>query len=108
MSEAKHTPRPMQITLLDTQTGETKTVHEKDHMGCFDSTWWQEGNGSCDCNRAIAFGHDCPHETCLGAKRYLIIDTEEGNSLDVLLGYNADYPYDLLAKHLPKEAKCSS
>jgi len=58
---------------LDLRTGKTA---RGDDMSVF---WWTEGNGSCDCNRAIAFGesHGAGKHTCLGTKRYVAIDVEE-------------------------------
>lgn len=43
----------MIIKFLDTKTGETAW---SDYP--FSVWWWSEGNGACDCNRAILFGHD--------------------------------------------------
>ena len=45
----------MQITILDTKTGNKKVIETK-----FSPFWWAEGNGSCDCNRAIEM--DCDEE----------------------------------------------
>ncbi|MCP5018898.1 MAG: hypothetical protein GY938_27020 [Ketobacter sp.] len=36
------------ITILDTETGKKKNIDS-----AFSAYWWAEGNGSCDCNRAI-------------------------------------------------------
>lgn len=47
----------MIIKFLDTQTGETAW---SDYP--FSIYWWAEGNGACDCNRALCFeGHE---DTC--------------------------------------------
>jgi hypothetical protein len=36
--------------------------------------WWTEGNGACDCNRAIAFG-DVEDTTC-GDSRYDLVHAD--------------------------------
>lgn len=92
----------MKVTLLDTQTGETREV------GGILDFWWAEGNGSCDCNREPYFGHNSGSDQCIGAKRYLIIKAEPVTRPPRVLGYtlaeyNEDYPKELLDKFLPKE-----
>jgi hypothetical protein len=60
-------------TFLDLRTGKTA---KSDDMSVF---WWTEGNGACDCKRAIAFGlrHlDGEVGFCLGYKRFIAIDVE--------------------------------
>lgn len=45
--------------------------------------WWEEGNASCDCNRALAFG-DSWYQHC-GDERYDLVN-EDGtpyNSWDI-------------------------
>ena len=74
------------VTLLDTVTGETR--QNADWSG----SWWMDGNGSCDCNRAILFGHEGSYGTCMGCKRYVIIDADPGWELCDL---NSDYDPDL-------------
>lgn len=73
--------------LLDLRTG--KTAKGSD-MSVF---WWTEGNGSCDCNRALAFPEIRAEMTaqmrkklarhamegatvCYGTKRFIAIDVE--------------------------------
>lgn len=46
----------MEVSIIDTTTGETRTFHEADEEA---DEWppfnWTEGNYSCDCNRALFF-----------------------------------------------------
>jgi hypothetical protein len=59
-------------TFLDLRTGKTA---KGDDMSVF---WWTDGNGTCDCNRLIAFGERLPATAdCLGCKRFVAIDVEE-------------------------------
>jgi uncharacterized membrane protein len=99
----------MTVTLRDTVTGSEVTIQTEADPG-----WWEYGNGSCDCNRAIEFPDvdeemdaamraehpDLPDHVglCYGAKRFLIVACD---CLDVTLAeLNSDYPPDLLACHL--------
>lgn len=79
----------MIVTILDTKTGEVRTCAEWCSKNDFDLYWWSEGNGSCDCNRAIAFngGDSALYEeqqkalglednTCLGCHRWLIVGVQ--------------------------------
>lgn len=97
----------MRIVILDTETGERKDCSE--FAQGTDDWYWTEGNGSCDCNREIAF---CGIEEtnrrkdvreswgiCLGCKRYLIVDSDEGDYF--LREANSEYPKELVAKFLP-------
>ena len=70
----------MKVTLLDTKTGERRDCHDD-----YCVSWWTDGNGSCDCNRALAFGGPCllqkqrialglPQDVCIGARRWLVVD----------------------------------
>lgn len=43
----------MIVKFLDTETNETAWSFYP-----LDIYWWSEGNGSCDCNRAVLFGHE--------------------------------------------------
>lgn len=92
----------MKITLLDTKTGLTK-----EHSDDSDAWWWYEGNGSCDCNRALYIGvyEDIPEEftECSGCKRFLIIACDDKTY--TLQELNENYPAELLKKHLPKNDK---
>jgi hypothetical protein len=74
--------------------------------------YWGNGNGSCDCNRSLAFSgliHDqqatalgLDENTCLGAERFLIIDLEgdfQSRPRDeALIEVNSDYPQVLIDK----------
>lgn len=59
------------VHLLDTVTGE-RAVHNAegwDEEGEFADFIWRDGNWSCDCNRAVFFGHpDCE----CGDDRYVV------------------------------------
>lgn len=84
----------MKVTMLDTKTGATHETADE-----YDPYWWAEGNGSCDCNRAIQMGVDTgkPIRICQGAHRFLIIAASDLTySLKEL---NEDYPPELLEKH---------
>jgi hypothetical protein len=101
----------MYVTVLDTQTGETKE-------STYDSTlfWWSEGNGGCDCNRVLLWGEELeaqqhqltgtPEGHCLGAKRFLVVsakgDLEGLTEEESVAMINGDYPEDLIVKHLRK------
>jgi hypothetical protein len=99
----------MKVTLLDTKTGERRdcsTWLDGSHLSFY---FWAEGNGSCDCNRAIAFqqgeGKDYAEEQrldlglqpdiCLGSKRWLVVDVSgdlEGMDKDQILSeINSEY-----------------
>jgi hypothetical protein len=76
-------------TFFDLRTGKTAQGYD---MSFF---WWTEGNGACDCNRAIAFGvgvgsvseelQTAHPGTCYGFKRFIAIDVEG------YLEYDEDY-----------------
>lgn len=100
----------MKVTLLDTKTGERRDCSEQE----FGVRWWLEGNGSCDCNRALFFDRgDEDHgeeqrialgleeNVCLGCRRWLIVDVSgdlEGMTREQILSEaNRDYPADLVA-----------
>jgi hypothetical protein len=82
----------MKVTILDTQTGKTVTCENRDLY------YWQDGDGSCDCNRALAFSQMIFNEQqnsmglldgiCLGTTRFLITNP--------VTGMNSDYPSSLL------------
>jgi len=100
----------MQITILDTKTKIKKTI-----ITTFLPYWWAEGNGSCDCNRAIKM--NCTEELdkkmrkkhpelkswqslCYGCKRFLIIQCD--NTDYSLEEYNSAYPKKLKQKYMPQ------
>lgn len=85
------------VTILDTETGET--IHSGDTRFADTTYWfWSDGNGSCDCNRELAFkdGRESEPGVCLGANRYLIIEIDMGD-LDYLNQY---YPQELVDRFL--------
>ena len=107
----------MNVTLLDTKTGEVRDCSGY-HQAHHSVYWWTEGGGSCDCNRAIAFdlrdGEDHHEEQrialgledgfCLRAHRWLIVDVSGDlgplTRKQVLARANDDYPAELVARHL--------
>lgn len=89
-------------TFFDLRTGRTA---KGDDLSVF---WWTEGDGACDCNRAIAFDRGALHgegRSCLGCKRFIAIDVEgdlgyedcDGDCRvpitkeEVLIAMNSDY-----------------
>ena len=103
----------MKIDILDTKTGNRKTI-DTDAI----PYWWAEGNGSCDCNRAIEMGRSEEMDAemrrlhpelkewqciCYGCERFLITDCD--NDEYPIQEYNKFYPKDLVRKYLcqPKE-----
>ena len=107
----------MKVTLLDTKTGERRDCSDWCNGEEFSVYWWQEGNGSCDCNRALAFDRgDEDHSEeqrlalgaeengCLGCRRWLIVDVSgdlEGMTREQILAEaNSEYPEDLVALHV--------
>jgi hypothetical protein len=98
----------MYPTLLDTETGQKVDAAKMD-CSLF---WWAEGNGSCDCNRAICLGEDIVDEltkkfgehVCYGSERIIAIDVHgdlEGRTKDEALEeINESYPEELVARHL--------
>jgi len=82
----------MNICLLDTETGQVKEFNSP-----FDPNWWEDGNGSCDCNRITAFLKDKPFpQYCLGSTRYLVLYSDDPDfSFD---RYNEGYPPALIER----------
>ena len=77
----------MYPTLKDIKTGEIKTANKITDN--FNVSWWTDGNGSCDCNRAHIFGKKEEIETeihqktpdlkewqsiCFGYDRFIAVD----------------------------------
>lgn len=88
--------RNMNATILDTETGETEEIYDKNA--------WElaENNYSCDCNRRIPFGSPSPDPTfCDGSVRFIVIHAEfhEDDPSYSLLELNSGYPKELLEKH---------
>jgi len=86
----------MRVTLLDTQTRRTAEVSG------YSTQYWEEGNGSCDCNRELQFGEDSSEGICRGCHRYLIIaaEVEDGDDYECSIGkLNSEYPDELLKQH---------
>lgn len=87
---------PIRVTLLDTVTMQRVVRDDWTHW------WWSEGNGSCDCNRSIAFDVEDPNEDengcsfCMGCKRFLIVET----STNDIAEFNHGYPASLVRQHV--------
>ena len=81
----------MKIKLLDTQTGLTQWTDYP-----FSIWWWAEGNGACDCNRALEFGH----EGHCGEKpyRYQAVDVCDHKDKNIQEQLN-EFNQDLLEKY---------
>jgi hypothetical protein len=96
-------------TFLDLVTGEITPASAFPMDG--DVFWWTEGNGSCDCNRAIVCGKEDEMDAamrakhpelknwqryCFGCKRFVAADVAgdfEGMTKDELLtALNSEYP----------------
>ena len=97
----------MYPTIRDLETGEQRALPGWD----WPVYWWMEGNGSCDCNRAIAMGADeVMHERqrrehpelqehqqyCYGTKRFIAVDVHgdmEGlPKAEIIAAMNSGYP----------------
>ena len=63
----------MFLKILDLNTGRRRS-----HKSPFGPQYWLDGNGSCDCNRALVFEPDfnLGQKTCAGCHRYLIVETD--------------------------------
>ncbi|HYH63940.1 MAG TPA: hypothetical protein VD866_04510 [Urbifossiella sp.] len=61
------------VRILDRQTGRVHVV--EGDFARHTEEWWCEGNGSCDCNRALACGvAEWDNTYCLGCNRFIILD----------------------------------
>ena|ERR1043165_567345 len=85
--------------LLDTKTGKLVDASRHDT----DLFWWSEGNGSCDCNRAICMGEEVVEEMGdLGCVSLRIVAVDVLGDLEgmpkeyILERMNAEYPCDLV------------
>lgn len=83
----------MKITVLDTETGEKKTVCGQDPYE------FEDGNWSCDCNRQSLFEIDEEFKYCK-SDRYIICKFEAENFEEESSIYdlNSDYSRDLIDK----------
>ncbi len=94
----------MNVMLLDLVTGETKDSQWEPEASVF---WWTRGNGSCDCNRALAFGGSdlldaqklrlgLADNICLGYERWRVVGVDgdlEGHAQTELIEMaNVGYP----------------
>lgn len=80
---------PIQIEILDTTTGEKCKFHDDDTV---DDEFvvlylWEEGNYSCDCNRALFFAkalrmpQGALNDVPCGTSRFLVRISREGDVL---------------------------
>ena len=96
---------------IDVETGKTAVG------GDWTLFWWSEGNGCCDCNRAMLFGEDVETEmdrrvgnnpeecggNCFGWTRFIAVDIH-GETLvvhtktEVLTAINNRYSLNLVEK----------
>ena len=84
---------PVVVTILDTQTGQTKRSDEWSKED-FSTYWWTEGNGGCDCNRRLVFdpGDLGNNNVLCRSVRFRIVAVEpllDGYTLD---DFNDGYP----------------
>lgn len=64
------------------------------HWLQFDEAWWVDGNGSCDCNRALVCDIDHGEDgICSGQWRFVLIRDDETG---LLPGFNDGYPQERL------------
>jgi hypothetical protein len=81
MTEPQH--RSITVTVLDTETGDTRT----DSTG---TPWyWAYGNGDCDCNRGALFGND---EECDERRYYIVAVNGDESGYEIGEDYNHGYP----------------
>jgi hypothetical protein len=112
--EAKQKGYLMNITVLDTETGE-RLIARGQILG-----EWIDGNFTCDCNRAMFFGEQVYEEMvrrtaarfpdtppgkscCFGSVRFLAVKCESARTSYTpcdIRRLNADYPAELVEKHL--------
>jgi hypothetical protein len=82
--------RVVLVRYLDLETGKTAS----EVVDLYSLT---EGNWSCDCNRSLAFGFAFETSTCLGCRRFIVIDAvpsfddESVNREEVLRDANIEY-----------------
>jgi hypothetical protein len=92
--------REYQIDILDTATREMRTLVEVWYESLTDPSglvyWWEDGNGSCDCNRKLSFRrHHVDEQSedveCSGAaNRYLVRLRVGGNVVMDEIGVTYD------------------
>ena len=102
----KQTTEKIYPSLLDTKTGELIIATEMTSS----LFWWADGNGSCDCNRAILFNKEqevhkelaIDENHCLGHTRFIVVDVH-GDFADLKITkqqaieeMNGCYPQELL------------
>ena len=92
----------MKATILDTVTGEMKTVDGP-------RSWeWAENDWSCDCNRNLwDVDTGKPESVCEGCERFLVVEAVMDDPEDyeyTLDELNGGYPAELRAKFLGQNA----
>jgi len=86
----------MNITIIDTKNN---NIANKSGISSFDLT---ENNWSCDCNRQRVFGIDGTSRTCIGCKRFLVIDAVVETDDDYECSFmelNEGYPKELVDRY---------
>lgn len=86
----------MTATILDTITGERKTISG------IDTYAFTEGNWSCDCNRDYPGADVSDRSFCRGACRFIVIEATQDGPDDfecTLEELNQNYPSELLRKY---------
>lgn len=76
-----HYKIPVSITILDTQTKQTRIYNTTDFIDKETNTWndyiWSDGNYACDCNRALFWNRAEPNSEQLnddcGDERFVIL-----------------------------------
>jgi len=97
----------MIIEIWDSKTG---IFHEHDTGEFFEyEYWWEEGNGSCDCNRYCFLEIEIPEgedpDTCHGNKRFIITENSLGFHFNSM---NPGYPEELKKKALKAKKEKNS
>ena len=104
----------MNVTILDTVTDQKAESYQTRFKDC-DAWWWTEGNGGCDCNRAMMFpdeiddamdaqmrkenpGLEDHQSYCYGEKRFIVISVEPMPEGYTLLDFNDGYPDNILVE----------
>jgi hypothetical protein len=70
----------MRVKILDIETGITQWIGKNILDEDFTFWWWSEGNGSCDCNRALL--HSNIDLLVCEATRFIIVDFETTEDKD--------------------------
>lgn len=94
------------VFILDTVEGRVHSLENRFIIPeCMDvDYWWRDGNGCCDCNRAVFCGNDSEGPNgegyCWGCSRYLLVD-ENGRPLE---GFNKGYEVEKMMERVNNDA----